>query len=98
MKRRKSSMLRTEPYTGWRSSCFLSAGTPVNLVIFMMASKFGRAAVPVGCLLELVRHVQHARFVEIVADDLQAHRHIVFAEAAGDGHAGQAGQVHRDRI
>ena len=53
---------------------------------------------PVGRQLILVRDIQHARFVEIIADDLQAHGHVVRAEAARNRHAGQPGEVHRDGV
>ena len=35
---------------------------------------------PIGRLLILVRHVQHLRFGEIVADNLQPHRAAIAAE------------------
>ena len=49
-------------------------------------------------LLEAVRDIQQARFGEIVADELQADRKIAGAEPAGVRQAGQAGEVHRDRV
>ena len=53
---------------------------------------------PVGRVLKLVSDIQHARLVEIIADDLQAHGHVVGAKAAGDGHAGQSSKVYRDGV
>ena len=46
------------------------------------------AGMPIRCQLILVRHIQHARLVEIIADNLQANWHSIGAEAAGNGHAG----------
>jgi len=53
--------------------------------------------VEVGGLLEGVRGLQQRGFVEIVADQLQADRHAVRAEARRHAHAGQAGQAGRQR-
>ena len=53
---------------------------------------------PVGRQLILMRDVQHARLVEVIADDLQADRHFAGTKAAWNRHAGQAGEVYRDRI
>src|SRR5262245_11131241 len=48
---------------------------------------------PVGRLLVLVRDVQHARFREVVAHDLQADRQALPVEAARDRHAREPRQV-----
>ena len=48
---------------------------------------------PVRRLLELVRHTQHFRLGEIIADNMQPDRQSAVAKAARDGHRRQAGQV-----
>jgi hypothetical protein len=54
--------------------------------------------VPVGGLLQLVCHIQHSGFGEIIADDLQADRAAVVAQANRNAHARQTGQIHRQRV
>ncbi len=53
------------------------------------------ARVPVGRLLERMRDLQHACLFKIVANDLQANRETVCAEAGRHAHARQAGQAGR---
>ena len=45
-----------------------------------------------------MRHVEHARFIEIITDDLQPDRQAATVKPAGDRHAGQSGQIHRDGV
>ena len=53
---------------------------------------------PVGRQLKLMRRAQQLRFLEIVADQLQADRHAVGAEAGRHAHAGQARQAGRQGV
>src|ERR1019366_9614582 len=51
------------------------------------------AHMPVGRLLILMRDIQHLRFAEIIADDLQSDRMIVGAEPRGNRHARQPREI-----
>ncbi len=56
---------------------------------------------PIGCLLILVCDIQQFRFIEIIADDLQADRtlcvFVALAKSAWNRHAGQAREAGRQR-
>ena len=45
-----------------------------------------------------MRRMQQPPLIEIVADELQAHRHAAFAAARRHAHAGQAGQAGADAV
>ena len=51
------------------------------------------AHMPVRRQLELVRRPQQLRFLKVIANQLQPHRHAVCAKARRHAHAGQAGQA-----
>jgi hypothetical protein len=44
-------------------------------------------AVVVGVQLVLVRYVQEVRFLQIIADELHTHGHLVLTQADGNTHA-----------
>src|SRR5262245_27574419 len=70
-----------------------STGLPLSA-----SERGGRAPMPVGRALILVRYVEHPRFAEIAADQLQPNRLPVRAEAAGDRHRRESCEVRRNRI
>ena len=53
---------------------------------------------PVGGVLEAVRAFSRRDSAEVIADQLQAHRQAVGAEAHRMRQSGQAGEVHRDGV
>src|SRR4029079_16333342 len=54
--------------------------------------------VPIGDLLEAMCDVEHARLLEIVADELQADRPICSAEPARDRHPVKTREIHADGV
>src|SRR5574343_797556 len=52
---------------------------------------------PVGYLLVTMGHIQQARLIEIVADQLQTNRQSA-NKTARNRHTGQSGEIHCDRI
>src|SRR5688500_5581880 len=64
----------------WVSKPMTTSQPWINL---LMSEALRLLPVMIGGELEAVRHVQQQRLAEVVADQLQAHRHAARAEAAG---------------
>src|SRR5690554_1373112 len=82
----------------WTSSPMTTSQVFWLMSVSSSRRDFGPAAVPVGDLLVAMRHIEQAGFVEMIADELQAHRHGVRAETAGQRHAWHAGEVDGDGV